>query len=333
MSRNVQRAGALVWSLAVLHCGREDIELRPAGAPPAIVATAPSTPEPLSSSGAPSPPPEETSQSGITLPTDPAPERGCGKVDFLFVIDNSFSMRDEQANLARSFPGFIRVVQQVLEAKDFHIMVVSTGGRREDEAAPALDQETCEGVQGAGKRRSGSGADCGLPAGAAYMVGDQLDLEATFDCVARVGVGGSIFEEPMDAMLAATSEALNAESRCNAGFLRRDAVLVVTLITDAEDRYSAGDPELWRSSLLARKSDNDDALVVLGLVGDNNLDAGLLGGQCGRLDAAGAPRLQEFVRSTNGILGSVCAPDYAPFFQTAVGSIDSACDDFVPPIR
>ena len=25
------------------------------------------------------------------------------------------------------------------------------------------------------------------------------------------------------------------------------------------------------------------------------------------------------------------APNYAPFFQTSVGAIDSACDDFVPP--
>jgi hypothetical protein len=325
-----QRAWVLVWSLAALHCGREDIELRPVSAPPAAAVAAPSAPEAVSAS----PPPEQRSQTGVSLPTEPAQrERGCGKVDFLFVIDNSLSMRDEQVNLARSFPGFIRVVQQVLEARDFHIMVVSTGGRPEDEAAPALDQETCADVQGAGKRRGGGGADCGLPPGAAYMVSDQPALEAAFDCVARVGVGGSIFEQPMDAMLAATSETLNATGRCNAGFLRDDAVLVVTLITDAEDRYSAGDPELWRSNLLARKADSNDALVVLGLVGDSNVAGGLLGGQCGRLDAAGAPRLQEFVRRAGGILGSVCAPDYTPFFQTAVGSIDSACDDFVPPIR
>lgn len=340
MPQNVPRAWVLLSSFGVLHCGPEDIELRPAGRAASVVAdapaesSAPAAPQTESSSAAAGLSPEPASESGVTLPIDsPPPERGCGKVDFLFVIDNSLSMRDEQANLARSFPGFIRVVQQVLEAQDFHIMVVSTGGRREDDAAPSLEPETCAGVQGAGRRRGGNGEDCGLPPGSAYMVSDQADLEATFDCVARVGVGGSIFEEPMDAMLAATSETLNSEGRCNAGFLRDDAVLVVTVITDAEDRYSAGEPELWRSSLLARKADNDDALVVLGLVGDDNVDGGLLGGQCGRLDAAGAPRLQEFVRGAGGILGSVCAPDYAPFFQTAVGSIDSACDDFVPPPR
>jgi hypothetical protein len=28
-----------------------------------------------------------------------------------------------------------------------------------------------------------------------------------------------------------------------------------------------------------------------------------------------------------GLLGSVCAPDYTPFFQTSAGAIDRACAD------
>ena len=61
------------------------------------------------------------------------------------------------------------------------------------------------------------------------------------------------------------------------------------------------------------------------------MDGGLLGGPCSAADADGAPRLQELVDAARGVLGSVCAADYAPFFQTAVGTIDSACNDFVPP--
>ena len=37
-------------------------------------------------------------------------EMGCQKVDFLFVIDNSGSMEDEQNNLINSFPGFINTI-------------------------------------------------------------------------------------------------------------------------------------------------------------------------------------------------------------------------------
>jgi hypothetical protein len=33
----------------------------------------------------------------------------------------------------------------------------------------------------------------------------------------------------------------------------------------------------------------------------------------------------------NGVVGSVCEADYAPFFSSAVSVIQSACDDFVPP--
>ncbi|MEY2932005.1 MAG: hypothetical protein RL033_2754, partial [Pseudomonadota bacterium] len=182
-----------------------------------------------------------------------------------------------------------------------------------------------------GRRRGAQGVDCGLQDGLPYLVSGQPNLTATFSCVAQLGTSVSIIEEPMAAALAATSDELNAPGHCNAGFRRADAVLVVTLITDAEDDRSADGPEVWASNLLARAGGNEDALVVLGLVGDNNLESGLLGGQCGRFDAEGAPRLQDFVQRAGGMLGSVCAPNYAPFFQTAVGAIDSACDDFVPP--
>lgn len=265
-------------------------------------------------------------------PPPPAPEKGCKNIDFLFVIDNSDSMDDEQENLARSFPGFVDVMQRELKAKDFHIMVVGTGGDREDDDEPTLDPIECEEVQGAGRRRSEAGDDCGIQGGLPFMTDSQPDLEATFSCVARVGTDGSAIEEPMDAVLAATSEGLNDPGRCNAGFLRDDAILVVTFITDEEDRRSRGEPEEWKSLLLDRKYKNPDALVMLGLVGDNNVDGGLLGGPCSLFDADGAPRLQSFVESLSGVLGSVCAPDYAPFFGTAVSTIDSACDEFVPPV-
>ncbi|MEY4546831.1 MAG: hypothetical protein RL685_3026 [Pseudomonadota bacterium] len=324
----------LTWGLAALHCGPENIELRSSPGAAAEAAPAPPAPQPASAS---SPLADGLESSGKLLPADqlaPVVEeevRGCGKVDFLFVIDNSLSMLDEQSNLARSFPGFIQVVEQVLEATDFHIMVVSTSGRRAEAAELVPDASSCEGVQGAGRRRGARGVDCGLQDGLPYLVSGQPNLTATFSCVAQLGTAASIIEEPMAAVLAATSDELNAPGHCNAGFRRADAVLVVTLITDAEDERSADGPEAWASSLLARVGGNEDALVVLGLVGDNNLESGLLGGQCGRFDAEDAPRLRDFVQRAGGMLGSVCAPNYAPFFQTSVGAIDSACDDFVPP--
>jgi hypothetical protein len=336
-------------SLLLFSCGTTDIELRTkqprlASTPPEPSLIEQQTAEQptggaIDDDDEPPGPPSE----GVVIPTNPLPEgfepapppepeSGCRKIDFLFVIDNSDSMEDEQSNLARSFPGFIAVMKQVLDAKDFHIMVVPSGGDREEEDDPTLDPEDCAEIQGAGARTDGEGAVCGITDGLPYMTDTQAELETTFSCVAQVGTDGSAIEEMMDSVLEATSPLLNAPGRCNQGFLREDAVLVVTFVTDEEDRRSEGDPEQWRSALLAAKGGNEDALVVLGLVGDNNVDGGLLGGPCSGSDADGSPRLQSFVDSLDGVLGSVCAPDYTSFFQTAVGSIDSACTDFVPPV-
>jgi hypothetical protein len=82
------------------------------------------------------------------------------------------------------------------------------------------------------------------------------------------------------------------------------------------------------ASLIDAKHGNAEAVVLLGLVGDNNVDDGLLGGPCRASDADGAPRLQAFVTSLSGVLGSVCAPDYTAFFRTAAGSISRACNTF-----
>jgi hypothetical protein len=336
------RPSALSLAGVMLGCGTERIELGPATR---AVTSPPADATPPLAAGEASPvttgggqgatPVALPGRDGALVPDvellpPEAPETGCTKIDFLFVIDNSSSMRDEQQNLASSFPGFVQVMQQVVDVTDYHVMVVSTSGDQEEEDEPALDPDACEEIQGAGRRRSRDGDDCGIQAGLSYMSQDQPELEATFACVAQVGTGGSALEEPMDALIAATSASLNAPGRCNDGFLRDDAILVVTVITDEEDNSDA-EPEEWHPALLGIKQGNADALVLLGLVGDNNVDGGLWGGPCSSFDADGAPRLQQFVDSFGGVLGSVCSPDYTSFFQTAAGSIDSACEDFVPP--
>jgi hypothetical protein len=352
MMETPMRQLALAGTLVLFACGNREIELwetaRAIGEPsplpvdgrgvepgpaPAPIGDIDGAADPAAAAGPDATPPAGPLPSSSELPPVPTGfDKGCRKIDFLFVIDNSDSMEDEQANLARSFPGFVGVMRQVLEATDFHIMVVAPGGDQDDDDDPAVGVEECEEIQGAARRRSADGVDCGIAGGAPFMVAQQPDLEATFSCLALVGTDGPAIERPMDAVLAATSAALNAPGRCNDGFLRDDAVLVVTFITDEEDQRSEGDPADWRQALLDIKFGNEDALVTLGLVGDNNVDGGLLGGPCGGQDADGSPRLQEFVSLADGVLGSVCAPDYTPFFQTAVGSIDSACSDFATPV-
>ncbi|HLT38608.1 MAG TPA: hypothetical protein VK034_20110 [Enhygromyxa sp.] len=290
---------------------------------------------------------------------------GCEKVDFLFVIDNSGSMSEEQMALVTSFPGFIATISDTLMAQDYHLMVTDTdaasvgasslslvNGQVMCDPHPTCCQGICNGIGGiqiqppptqcngepcenfplpsgcdaelgAGRDKDLDDQSCGIAGDIRYMLDSQPNLEQTFSCAALVGAGGDGLEKPMEAMMQAIGPQSQAGG-CNEGFLRDDAVLVVTVISDEDDDdESMGDPASWKQFLVDAKGGNEEAIVVLGLV----LDAGVNGGLC----EDDAPVLRSFAESfTHGQVGSVCAADYAPFFEQAVSVIDTACDEFEP---
>jgi hypothetical protein len=282
---------------------------------------------------------------------------GCEKVDFLFVVDNSRSMGDEQANLVSSYPAFISSIRETLgDAQDYRVMVVDTDAWTyqgcvmpcnafgECPIAPEFqcgitEPAPCEDVLGAGvvdpKGTQASEQECGFSGGRRYIDETDQDPLEMFACAAKVGTSATIDpERPMDAMLAALSDSGEA-AECNAGFVRDDAILVVTFITDENDDEgdgSSGTPEEWKTALVSRKLGNAAAIVMLGLFGDNDLDDGI----CIDLDptvgkgAEASPRLRQFVESfgNNGLFGSVCEPSYDTFFQRAVDLIAVACGQF-----
>jgi len=288
---------------------------------------------------------------------------GCDKVDFLFVIDNSGSMADEQQALIASFPGFMSTIQETLQAQDYHVMVVDTDGdgggggstltcingnctcspspaccdlvcSMSDECngfpCDDLPGGECDGTIGAGKIYREDGTLCLAEDGPRFMDDQTADLTSQFACAAQVGTFGSGNEIPMQSMLEAVSEPMKQTGACNEGFLRDDAIAVVTFITDEEDfDKSPGDPASWHQGLVEAKGGNEDAVVVLGLIGDHDQP----GGTCSNFDEAEpSPRLRAFVESfaDRGFVGSVCAADYSPFFAQAVEIIDVTCDEFEP---
>jgi hypothetical protein len=281
----------------------------------------------------PAPPPATEPPLFDTKKPEPPPER-CDKVDFLYVVDNSASMTDKQENLARSFEGFTRIVQETLGTTDHQIMVVDTDGINVGDIIAGYGAESgdgCTGMLGAGLTMGAEGEGCIISGNQRFLQDDQPNLADTFSCLARVGTLGNADERPIDALLAATGAAHSDAEMCNEGFLRNDAILVVTLITDEEDEQSAGDPAKWKQALLRAKHGNEEALVMLGLIGDTQVPGGLPGGPCDEVSGADSPRLQRFVESFElGSLGSVCAPDYSEFFAQAVSTIDTACEVFTP---
>ncbi len=286
--------------------------------------------------------------SGMSATAEGGGKMGCQKADFLFVIDNSGSMGDDQDNLVASFPEFVATIQETLQGQDYHIMVVDgdaadicddicTGGASFCALFPEGDgceyvNAGCDATLGAGKIRDELKEPCPIAGGQRYMTHTQADLPGAFGCVAKVGTYGQGNEQPIGAMMAALSD--NEAGGCNEGFLRDDAILVITLVADAPPETAAeqinGSAAQWFDAVVAAKNGQPGAISMLGLVSDGDQPGGLCSAN---VDDSrwGAPKLREFVGLfPHHVLASVCEPDYAAFFAEAVQIIDQTCDEFVP---
>jgi hypothetical protein len=270
---------------------------------------------------------------GVQPDAGPPPEEGCTKVDFLFIIDNSGSMADEQDNLTNSFPGFISGIQSALEQVDeFQVGVVTTDAYSPNTAVPG-----CNVLGGLVTRTGGadsSNSVCG-PYAAGYNFMTEIDdLDTTFACAADTGTSGNGIERPMDAMTAVLNKIHGGVGQCNEGYLRDDALLVLVIITDEYDgagdiegANSAGDPMTWYNTVVAAKLGIPENAVALGLLNYN-------GGPCPPANIVyDGVNIANFVNmfGVNGFLGGICEPDYGPVFAEAVGIIEDACHNFQPP--
>src|SRR5690606_31696793 len=91
------------------------------------------------------------------------------------------------------------------------------------------------------------------------------NLSDTFACVAQVGTGGA--NEVGAALAAAVAPEINAPGGCNDGFLRDDALLMVTMVTPSYDDSFTGSVEEWYQAVVAAKHGDPGAIVML-LIGN-----------------------------------------------------------------
>jgi hypothetical protein len=187
----------------------------------------------------------------------------------------------------------------------------------------------CENILGAGvtypRGAGASNVDCDFSTGMRYMDSSEgIQLIGKFSCAAQVGDGSTEDpERPMEAMVEAVTEDSSAVATCNDGFLRDDAILVVTFITDEDDDAgdgSSGSADQWYQTLVDAKNGDPTAVVMLGIYGP---------GSC----AESSSRLDSFMDmwGDQGLKGDVCASNYESFFSSAVDLIDTTCDGFIPP--
>jgi hypothetical protein len=163
------------------------------------------------------------------------------KLDILFMIDDSGSMKDKQDNLARNFPRFMRVLEDAVPAGgalDAHVAVVSS----DLGVAAGGEDATCFANGGDnGRFQATPRGVCAGPRDHFIITnGAQKNFDGeigdVFSCIARLGTQGCGFEH----QLGSVRRALGGDPAApmppeNAGFLRPDARLGIILITDEDD--------------------------------------------------------------------------------------------------
>jgi len=162
------------------------------------------------------------------------------KVDMLFVIDDSSSVRLMQDNLNRNFPTFINRLMDPPGLPDLHIAVVTSDmGAGDGSIASCNSTGGKNGIFQYTPR--GSCTTTGLAPGATWLADDGTtknftgNLPDVFTCISAVGESGCGFEQE----LAAATRALGADGKPapaeNQGFLRDDAFLFIAILTDEDD--------------------------------------------------------------------------------------------------
>ncbi len=196
------------------------------------------------------------------------------KVDLLFMVDDSNSMKEEQANLRTQFPRLVQtlasgritnpagaVIGTFPPVKSLHVGVVDSDMGSGGFPVPTCgngDMGTMFGDDGILRTKGDPtipGCSASYPMFLTFAAGgDPMALSQDFDCVSDVGTNGCGFEQqlesPLKALTPSTSPitfsmgTVGHGDRENAGFLRPDSLLTVVVVTD-EDECTPINPELF----------------------------------------------------------------------------------------
>lgn len=183
------------------------------------------------------------------------------QVDILFVTDNSDSMKSAQENLVRNIDRF---TAGILRNKmiDYHIGVISVWDSSERYAQTKKDQYQIGDLrfiknqkgQTAQNRRFVAKSD-----GNSKLIAPTLNIGVT-----PYAQGGPEFEELFSPLSAAIEKTGRGAS--NEGFFRKDAQLVVVLMTDADDSTRSISPEEMAQKLISFKGGRAEKVAVYGVL-------------------------------------------------------------------
>jgi hypothetical protein len=185
------------------------------------------------------------------------------KLDVIFMIDNSKSMDDFQAVLARNLQSFMEPLETLPGGPpDLHLGIVSSsmGASRFGPNIPGCGPETLQSDDGAFQTAPRNPAGCARGALRspeekfikANVAGNnfadpQSTVAEVFSCMAYLGATGCGFEHQLFAIQRALERADDPNDARNGGFLREDAYLAIVMLTN-EDDCSAPSSNLFDDS-------------------------------------------------------------------------------------
>jgi len=265
----------------------------------------------------------------------------CEKMDIVFVVDDSGSMAEEQANLAANFPKFVAVLDKFKTKKgtniDYRIAVTTTGRdvTYKVELLPGFPgpSTTEQGDDGAFRDTK----TCGVTK--RWIDKADPNVATTFACLAEVGTDGPGLEMPLYALKLALVDRM--ADGTNKGFLRDDALLATVILTD-EDDCSREDnnftlaTDACEGSTDVRPVAEYASMLDTVAKGKGRWATAVIAGEkaCKSSfgDAAEAKRLKDFVSiaGKNGTFSSICDGDLSVALEKALTTFDAACKDFAP---
>jgi hypothetical protein len=260
---------------------------------------------------------EDTTTSGDDdgpgVPADP-----CVGLDLVFVVNNTQTMMEEQLRLQTAAGLFVEKLAEELPdvMANSHIGVLTTDDHRFVATTSACDVPYASGTS--------------------YITfGETMSDE--LGCSLEVGIGGDPDERPAQMLLGALADEMRMPGAFHHGFVRDEALLVVVIATDEDDRPdpltgwgSEGAPADWVDALVSIKGGHERNVVVLSLVGTPKPNACPDYQWNGHDGAEIATRIIDFTESfSHGAVGDLCALEYASYFLAQVPSVAAACNDFI----
>jgi hypothetical protein len=249
---------------------------------------------------------DQTDPTEDRRPSAPVPNV-CGRfeqvevrnLDFLFVIDNSGSMKEEQAALQRELPRMVERLtsgdtdgdgaEDMLPIEELHLGVVSS----DMGLVGIVGIEKCEGLGDDGVLQHAPspevrGCSASYPPFLTYRsaTDDVAQVARDLSCIAVLGTDGCGFEQPLEAALKALWPSSDDSitflgdaqgggrtghgDAANAGFLRPShradtSLLAVVVVTDEDDCSSKDTSHLRPAHFLDPSREADRTLIGQGL--------------------------------------------------------------------